>query len=151
MDNLLIAINTLKLAHLPNSTLIAIHLTSPTPFIPSNVEHLLTPDLTTTPPQATSETSNSRSYKRHSPASNEQTSNYFTTDEPFSPSASKFTQTGRLPRSVNSGSPPTNSMDSYSDVKYVPRWRRYSPPEEMSQATKRAMLVLTVTDISTKC
>jgi hypothetical protein len=26
------------------------------------------------------------------------------------------------------------------------RWKRYSPPEDMSQATKRAMLVLTVTE-----
>jgi hypothetical protein len=26
------------------------------------------------------------------------------------------------------------------------RWKRYSPPEDMSQATKSAMLVLTVTD-----
>jgi hypothetical protein len=26
------------------------------------------------------------------------------------------------------------------------RWKRYSPPEDMSQTTKRAMLVLTVTE-----
>ena len=155
MDNLLVAINTLKLAHLPNTTLIAIHLTSPTPFVSSNAES----DFNTAPPQATSEPGNPRSNKRHSPdhlpASNEQTdlnpsprqynepSSYFTTDEPFAPAASKFSETARFLRSIPS------SLDSSADDKFGHRWRRYLPPEEMSQSTKRAMLVLTVTDINT--
>ena len=148
MDNLLVAINTLKLAHLPNTTLLAIHLTSSTPFISSNAEHLSVPDVTTT-----SEPVHSRSNKRQSPASQvsapnafnsaQESSSYFTKDEPFSPTASKLSQTGRLPRSV-----PSN-LDSSGNGRYLRKWRRYSPPEEMSQSTKRAMLVLTVTDVNT--
>ncbi|PSN34809.1 hypothetical protein C0J52_24943 [Blattella germanica] len=179
MDNLLIAINTLKLAHLPNTTLIAVHLTSPTPFIPPNIEHFTTEPTTISPStESHSNPEHSRTNKRHSPdntpsqkIANEPATmdpeashistpsdlksaseyndapSYFTTDDPFTSAPSKMTQTGRLPRSISSSNF-QYTLDGSGEGRNSHKQRRYMPPADMSQATKRAMLVLTTTDIA---
>jgi hypothetical protein len=170
-DNLLSAINSLKLAQLPNTTLLAVHLTSVTPFRPApsaNSRTSSTPEPTTTAP-ATHPASpegytylqNSRSNTRRSPkhastqipkasqpphgalTSDTLSTSEYTRTSPRTDSASRATQTRRLSSPLADGDT-ANILES--SVYTGSRWKRYSPPEDMSQATKRAMLVLTVTE-----
>lgn len=166
-DNLLSAINSLKLAQLPNTTLIAVHLTSVTPFLPvppTNSRIFSTPEPTTTAPpthpaspEGYTYFQNSRSNIRRSPKHPSTQipkvsqpshgtltpSHFLSTSEYTDTSGSRATQTRRLP-----SSPADVDMANIleSSVYSGSRWKRYSPPENMSQATKRAMLVFTVTE-----
>lgn len=171
-NNLLSAINSLRLAQLPNTTLIAVHLTSVTPFLPvpqSSSEPPSIPESTTTVPVTHTENlesdiylQNRRSNTRHSPKhTSTQTpkvsqtpaetltsselllTSEYTDISPRTHTTSKGTQTPRLSSSIL-GNGSTNSLGPSRDASS--RWKKYSPPEEMSQATKRAMLVLTVTE-----
>jgi len=171
-DNLLSAINSLKLAHLPNTTLIAVHLASVTPFLPvppANSRNFSTAEPTTTAlpthpasPEGYTYFQNSRSNNRRSPkhlstqipkvsqpshgtltSSDFLSTSEYTGTSPKTDSASRATQTRRLSSSladVYSANILESSVHSGS------RWKRYFPPENMSQATKRAMLVFTVTE-----
>lgn len=164
-DNLLSAINSLKLAQLPNTALIAVHLTSVTPFLPvppANSRIFSTPEPTPVSPEGYTYFQNSRSNTRRSPKHPSTQipkvsqpshgtltpSHFLSTSEhtgtsPRTDSASRATQTRRLsisPADVDT----TNVLES--SVYSGSRWKRYSPPENMSQATKRAMLVFTVTE-----
>jgi hypothetical protein len=170
-DNLLSAVNSLKLAQLLNTTLIAVHLTSVTPFlrVPSaNSRTFSTREPTTTAP-ATQPPSpegytylqNSRSNTRRSPkhasaqtrkvsqpSHGTTTSDILSTSQyagtsPRTDSASRATQTRKLSGPLADGDT-ANILES--SIHTGSRWERYSPPEDMSQATKRAMLVLTVTE-----
>jgi len=170
-DNLLSAINSLKLAHLPNTALIAVHLTSVTPFLPvppANSRTFSTPEPTTTAPpthpaspEGYTYFQNSRSNTRHSPKHpSTQTpkasqpshgtltsSDFLSTSEhrgtsPRTDSAARATRTRRLSSSL-ADVDTANILES--SVYSGSSWKRYSPPENMSQATKRAMLVFTVT------
>ncbi|KAJ4428495.1 hypothetical protein ANN_24532 [Periplaneta americana] len=180
-DNLLIAINSLKLAHLPNTTLIAVHLTSITPFLsaPSaNTDPLSGHDSTSYGPSPQNDKpqipehhihpQNPRPNKRHisshrsasgTPSVDQAESitsensgtspSFVESDDSFTHTTSRATQTGRLPRSIP-GSGIHNILGSSSEMgssDVHQRLKRYAPPEDMSQATKRAMLVLTVTEI----
>lgn len=171
-DNLLSAINSLKLAQLPNTTLIAIHLTSVTPFLPippANSRIFSIPEPTTTAPpthpaspEGYTYFQNSRSNTRRSPKhpstqipkvpqpshgtltpSDFLSTSEYTGASPRTDSAFRATQTRRLsssPADVDTANILESTVYSGS------RWKRYSPPENMSQATKRAMLVFTVTE-----
>lgn len=171
-DNLLSAINSLKLAQLPNTTLIAVHLTSVTPFLPippANSRNFSTPEPTTTTlpthsasPEGYTYLQNSRSNIRPSPkrlstqipklsqpshrtstSSDFLSTSEYTGNSPRTESASRPTKTRGLSSSFADGDT-TNILETavYSGS----RWKRYSPPEYMSQATKRAMLVFTMTE-----
>jgi hypothetical protein len=170
-DNLLSAINSLKLAQLPNTTLIAVHLTSVTPFLPIPPAYsrtFYTPEPTTNAPpthpaspEGYTYLQNSRSNIRPSPkhpstqipklsqpSHRTSTSDFLSSSEnsgtsPRTESASRPTQTRGLSSSVTDGVT-TNILES--SVYSGSRWKRYSPPEYMSQATKRAMLVFTMTE-----
>lgn len=171
-DNLLSAINSLKLAQLPNTTLIAVHLTSVTPFLPApptNSRTFSTPEPTTTAPpthpaspEGYTYIQNSRSNSRPSPkhlstqipkisqpshgtlsSSDFLSTSKYTGSSPRTDSASRATQTHRLSSSLAEGDT-ANVLES--PVYSGNRWKRYSPPEDMSKATKRAMLVFTVTE-----
>lgn len=171
-DNLLSAISSLKLAQLPNTTLIAIHVTSVTPFLPvppANSYTSSTPEPTTIAPATNTASSegytylqNSRSNTRRSPkhpytqtpkVSHTQhgtltSSDFLSTSghtgtSPKTDSSSRATQTRRHSSSVADGGA-ANILES--SVYTSSRWKKYSPPEDVSQATKRAMLVLTVTE-----
>lgn len=171
-NNLLSAINSLRLAQLPNTTLIAVHLTSVTPFLPvpqSSSEPPSNPESTTSVPLTHTENlesgiylQNPRSHTRHSPKhTSTQTpkvsqtpsetltsselllTSEYTDISPRTHTTSKATQTPRLSSSIL-GSDSTNILGPSRDASS--KWKRYSPPEDMSQATKRAMLVLTVTE-----
>jgi len=170
-DNLLSAINSLKLAQLPNTTLIAVHLTSVTPFlpVPANSRTFSTAEPTTTPPpthpaspEGYTYFQNFRSNTRRSPkhpstqipkvsqpshgtltSSDILSTSEYTDTSPRTDSASRATQIRRQSSSL-ADVDTANILESsvYSGSK----WKRYSPPENMSQATKRAMLVFTVTE-----
>jgi hypothetical protein len=173
-DNLLFAINSLRLAHLPNTTLIAVHMTSITPFLPvppTNTESSFIHEPTEIAPSTQTSIPEGYTYLQNPPhnarLSSKRTSTPLpkvaqTSHETFtspdllstseytdtSPSyiridtTSRATQAWRLSRSIpDSG---TKNILGYSGDKSN-RWMRYSPSEDMSQATKRAMLVLTVT------
>ncbi|XP_021924230.1 retinal guanylyl cyclase 1 isoform X2 [Zootermopsis nevadensis] len=173
-DNLLLAISSLRLAHLPNTTLIAVHLTSVTPFLPvpptssesSSIHEptMIAPTTHTSSPEGYTYLQNPRHNARlsHKHSSTQlpkvaQTSHETFTSSDFlstsehtgtSPSyiridiTSRATQTRRLSRSIP-GSGTKNILGPSGDTST--RWMRYLPAEAMSQATKRAMLVLTVT------
>jgi hypothetical protein len=171
-DNLLSAINSLKLAHLPNTTLIAVHLTTVTPFLPippanSRTFSTLEPTTTAPPthpasPEGYAYFQNSRSNTRHSPkhpstqipkvsqqsqgtvtSSHVHSTSEYTDTSPRNDSAFRATQTLRLSSSLDDVDT-ANIVES--SVYSRSRWKRYSPPKNMSQATKRAMLVFTVTE-----
>jgi peroxiredoxin len=174
-DNLLFAVNSLRLAHLPNTTLIAVHLTSVTPFLPvpptstesSSIHEPTTtaPTTHTLSPEGYIYLQNPRYNARRSPkhTSTQLPKVAHTSHETFTSSdflstseytgtnpsyisidtTSRATQTRRISRSIP-GSGTTNILGSSMDKSS--RWMRYSPAEDISQATKRAMLVLTVTE-----
>lgn len=174
-DNLLVAIDSLRLAHLPNTTLIAVHLSSVSPFLsalPANTEPssiheptTITPPAHTLSPERYTYLQNPRHNTRPSPkhtstqlskvsqTSHEtftssdilSTSEYTDTSPSYirTDTTSRMTETWRHSRSI-SGSVTSNILGSSGDASS--RWKRYSPPEDMNQATKRAMLVLTVAE-----
>jgi hypothetical protein len=159
-DNLLLAINKLRLAHLPDTTVIAMHLTSIDPFLP--IPHVLNSSIVAStidpgspkghwhtylqnhPPDAKNspqQISSIRLLKKYLSSFEVSTSsNFFVTPEyrPTSPSYSRLIQT----RAPLSGT--RSTFGSSEDASSM--WRRYSPPEGTSQVTKRAMLVLTVAE-----
>jgi hypothetical protein len=155
-NSLLSAINSLRLAQLPNTTLIAVHLTSVTPFLPvpqSNSKPSSIPESTTTVP--ITDPANLEGYiylqslrsNTGLPPKRASTQRPKVSETSFETSSelllSRTTQTPRLvnpmPRSDT-----TNTLGPSREA--GSRWKRYSPPEDMSQTTRNAMLVLTVTD-----
>jgi hypothetical protein len=151
-NSLLSAINSLRLAQLPNTTLIAVHLTSVTPFLPApqfNPEPPSIPESTTTP---VTHPANFQgySYLQTPRSSTGLPPKRASTQIPTVPETSELLLTSEYtdtsPRTHTAfKTTETPNMLGRSKEESL-KWKRYSPPGDMSQATKSAMLVLTVTD-----